>query len=25
LVINVTTAIGNHVGPNGLGFAAVLS
>ena len=25
LVVNVTTAIGNHVGPNGLGFAAVLS
>jgi DegV family protein with EDD domain len=24
LVINVTTAIGNHVGPNGLGFVAVL-
>jgi hypothetical protein len=23
-VINVTTAIGNHVGPNGLGFVAVL-
>lgn len=25
LVVNVTTAIGNHVGPNGLGFAALLS
>ena len=24
LVINVTTVIGNHVGPNGLGFAAVI-
>ena len=24
LVINVTTIIGTHVGPNGLGFAAVL-
>jgi len=24
LVVNVTTAIGTHVGPNGLGFAAVL-
>jgi fatty acid-binding protein DegV len=23
LVVNVTTAIGTHVGPNGLGFAAV--
>jgi DegV family protein with EDD domain len=23
-IINVTTAIGTHVGPNGLGFAAVL-
>ena len=25
LVINVTTVIGNHVGPNGLGFAAVIA
>jgi DegV family protein with EDD domain len=25
LVVNVTTAIGIHVGPNGLGFAAVVS
>jgi DegV family protein with EDD domain len=24
LVVNVTTVIGTHVGPNGLGFAAVL-
>ncbi len=24
LVINVTTVIGNHVGPNGLGFVAVI-
>jgi DegV family protein with EDD domain len=24
LVVNVTTIIGNHVGPNGLGFAAVI-
>jgi fatty acid-binding protein DegV len=23
LLVNVTTAIGTHVGPNGLGFAAV--
>jgi fatty acid-binding protein DegV len=25
LVVNVTTVIGAHVGPNGLGFAAVLA
>jgi DegV family protein with EDD domain len=25
LIVNVTTVIGTHVGPNGLGFAAVLS
>jgi len=25
LIINVTTVIGNHVGPNGLGFAAVIA
>jgi DegV family protein with EDD domain len=25
LIINVTTIVGTHVGPNGLGFAAVLS
>jgi fatty acid-binding protein DegV len=24
LMVNVTTVIGTHVGPNGLGFAAVL-
>jgi len=23
LLVNVTTAIGTHVGPNGLGFVAV--
>jgi hypothetical protein len=24
LVVNITTIIGTHVGPNGLGFATVL-